>query len=202
MGAGLARERERSSRQDARDFSNGGTNSISGILRGNLCRQALLAFRGRGPLPQSPLPQRPPPQGPAPTSVAAMSLPACPGCAAGSRWRRGSRAAVRRARPIGAWARSVGGSRIGPRNSPFGVRFCGTAGRILWRADRIHAQQRLRRRPPGGWSGLRRIDPARPRSSTLPQGRLMGIGFMNNADEVFDLIHDVRVRADFSRYDP
>jgi len=32
VGAGLARERERSSRQDARDFANGSTNSLSGIL--------------------------------------------------------------------------------------------------------------------------------------------------------------------------
>jgi len=32
VGAGPARERERSSRQDAKDFSNDSTNSLSGIL--------------------------------------------------------------------------------------------------------------------------------------------------------------------------
>jgi len=32
VGAGLARERERSSRQDSRDISNTGTNNASGIL--------------------------------------------------------------------------------------------------------------------------------------------------------------------------
>jgi hypothetical protein len=32
VGAGHARERERSSRQDARDTANGGTNNLSGIL--------------------------------------------------------------------------------------------------------------------------------------------------------------------------
>jgi len=36
--AGPARERERSSRQDSRNLSNGNSNKVSGILRGNLCR--------------------------------------------------------------------------------------------------------------------------------------------------------------------
>jgi len=58
--AGLARERERRSRQDTRDLSNDSTNSGSGILRGNLCRPASPAFRLQGKLPQTGLRRRRP----------------------------------------------------------------------------------------------------------------------------------------------
>jgi len=47
VGAGLARERERSSRQDARDFSSFSANSLSGILPAGKP-----AFRLQGKLPQ------------------------------------------------------------------------------------------------------------------------------------------------------
>ena len=48
VGAGPARERERSSRQDAREFSDGSTSSVSGILPADKS-----AFRLQGKLPQT-----------------------------------------------------------------------------------------------------------------------------------------------------
>ena len=48
VGAGPARERERSSRQDSRGLSNGGADNRSGILPGGYKPP----FRGQGPLAQ------------------------------------------------------------------------------------------------------------------------------------------------------